>query len=110
MNIAVIKSGVVVDVAQFVDVQTAQSFLDLGVWSNAESVIELPEGYGIGDSYENSVWTKVKKADVMPSSLNEQIRLLEEQNIKQSATIKALTASAQTLEDCLVEMAGIVYA
>ena len=52
MRIAVIKNGAVIDASIFDTLQLAQSFLDSGVWPEADTVLELPEGYGIGDTYD----------------------------------------------------------
>ena len=64
MNIAVIKDGVCVNVCVFQDLKTAQSFLKANVWQGASEVLEAPDGYGIGDSYADGVWTKVPSEDV----------------------------------------------
>lgn len=60
MNIAIISGGKVTDACLFDDLATAQDFLGMGVWPGAEMVLELPEGYGIGDSYDaaSGAWTK----------------------------------------------------
>ena len=58
MNIAVIKDDWVINTAVFDDLQTAQQFLEAGVWGDADEVVELPAGYGIGDSYIGSNWIK----------------------------------------------------
>ena len=60
MIIAVIKNGTVIDVSIFDTLQLAQSFSASGVWPGAETVLELPDGYGIGDSYDAQTgeWTK----------------------------------------------------
>ena len=52
MRIAVIKNGAVIDASIFDTLQLAQSFLASGVWPEADAVLELPEGYGIGDTYD----------------------------------------------------------
>lgn len=39
-----------------------------------------------------------------------QIKALEEENRTLAAKNEALTQSTQMLEDCIVEMAGVVYA
>lgn len=58
MNVGIIKSGVCINTCLFADLQTAQAFLAAGVWPDADSVTELPNGYGIGDSYDGISWTK----------------------------------------------------
>ena len=52
MTIATISNHAVIDAAVFNDIETAQSFLASGVWPEADAVLELPEGYGIGDTYD----------------------------------------------------------
>ena len=60
MNIAIIKDGMCINIALFDALETAQSFLTAGVFE-ADSVVELPDGYGIGDSYDGETWTKAPK-------------------------------------------------
>lgn len=57
MNIAIIKDGTCINIALFDSLETAQSFLTAGAFE-ADSVVELPNGYGIGDSYDGTTWTK----------------------------------------------------
>ena len=52
MTIAILSNHTVINIAVFHDIETAQSFLASGVWPEADAVIELPEGYGIGDTYD----------------------------------------------------------
>lgn len=59
MNIAVLQRGLCIDAAVFDDLETAQEFLDMGVWPDADEVEELPDGYGIGDTYDGE-WHKQK--------------------------------------------------
>lgn len=83
MNIAIIKKGLVINGAVFDDLETAQSFRVNGVWADigADSIAELPEGYGIGDSYINGEWIKaeplepeiIPESKPVPPTLEEQI-------------------------------------
>ena len=57
MNIAVIKTNICIDAADFESLYIANSFLESGVWPGADAVTPLPDGYGIGDSYHGGVWT-----------------------------------------------------
>ena len=68
MNIAIISGGKVTDACLFDDLVTAQDFLDMGVWPGAEMVLELPEDYGIGDSYDaaSGTWTKAPAPEPEP--------------------------------------------
>ena len=52
MTIAILSNQTVIDAAIFNDLETAQSFLASGVWPEADAVLELPEDYGIGDTYD----------------------------------------------------------
>lgn len=117
MNIGIIKSTVVIDAALFDDMATAQQFLALGVWPGADVVAELPEGYGIGDSYDGENWIKAPttqpeepQTEEPTPTAEERIAELETINRQQAAKITAQTQSITMLEDCLVEMAGVVYA
>lgn len=58
MNIAIISNHVVSDVALFDDLDTARGFLDQRVWPEADTVVELPEGFGVGDTFDGAEWTK----------------------------------------------------
>lgn len=68
MNVAIISGGKVTDACVFDDLATAQDFLDIGVWLGAEMVLELPDGYGIGDSYDatSGTWTKAPAPEPEP--------------------------------------------
>ena len=65
MNIAIIKDNLCVNIALFDSLETAQSFLTAGVY-DADAVVELPDGYGIGDSYDGSAWTKAPEPKPEP--------------------------------------------
>lgn len=66
MTIAIISNQVVVNVAVFNDLETAQSFLESGVWPEADAVLELPEGYGIGDTYDGEWHNQTFKPEPEP--------------------------------------------
>lgn len=66
MTIAIISNQVVVNVAVFNDLETAQSFLASGVWPEADAVLELPEGYGIGDTYDGEWHNQTFKPEPEP--------------------------------------------
>ena len=80
MNIAIISGGKVTDACLFDDLATAQSFLTAGVWPGAEMVLELPDGYGIGDSYDAALgtWTKAPEPEPEPPMPPEPTTALEE--------------------------------
>lgn len=115
MNIAILSNGNVINVATFNDIQTAQSFLTSGIWPDADGVLELSEGYGIGDSYDAQTgeWTKApapEEPEEPEPTLEERLEATEEENRQLKAQVKAQSQSLLMLEDCLVEMAGVVYA
>lgn len=62
MNIAIIKDGTCINIALFDSLETAQSFLTAGVY-DADAVVELPDGYGIGDMYDGTTWTKAPEPE-----------------------------------------------
>ena len=64
MTIAVIKDGVCINMYVFDDIVIARNFLAMNVWPGASEVLEAPDGYGIGDSYADGVWTKAPSEDV----------------------------------------------
>lgn len=116
MNIAVIKDGVCVNVCVFQDLKTAQSFLKANVWPGASEVLEAPDGYGIGDSYADGAWTKAPSERPEPvepveptPTLSERLTAAEKQNKLLSAQIKAQSERTEFLEDCIAEMATLVY-
>ena len=115
MNIAIIKDGKCVNIALFDGLETAQSFLAAGVY-DADSVVELPDGYGIGDSYADGAWTKAPSEQPEPvepveptPTLGERLTAAEKQNKLLSAQIKAQSERTEFLEDCIAEMATLVY-
>ena len=120
MNIAIISSGKVTDACVFDDFSTAQDFLSMGVWPGAEMVLELPDGYGIGDSYDAATgeWTKAPEPEPEPPidppepepTVEERLAAAEDKNRVLEAKVKAQNESITMLEDCIVEMAGVVYA
>ena len=59
MRIAIIKNQKCINTTVFEDLETAQSFLTAGVF-NADNVVELPDGFGIGDTYDGK-WTKAEQ-------------------------------------------------
>ncbi|MCL2562425.1 MAG: hypothetical protein FWE08_00085 [Oscillospiraceae bacterium] len=56
--VGVLANGVCMDVAVFCDMETARRFLEDGVWPEADGVAVLPEGYGIGDTFNGRTWQK----------------------------------------------------
>ena len=63
INVAVLSKGVVIDVSVFAkdDFTTAQEFLKMGIWEDADDVQILLEGFGIGDEFNGTDWTKKAK-------------------------------------------------
>lgn len=117
MNIAVIKDGACVNVCVFQDLKTAQSFLKANVWPGASEVLEAPDGYGIGDSYEDGEWTKapseqpeiVEPMEPTPT-LSERLAAAETKNKQLSAQLTAAGNQIEMLEGCVIELAQTVYA
>ncbi|MCL2843598.1 MAG: hypothetical protein FWE28_09140 [Oscillospiraceae bacterium] len=58
VNVGVLQAGVCVDAAVFRDAETAEACLEDGVWPEADAVVVLPEGYGIGDSFDGETWVR----------------------------------------------------
>ena len=77
MNIAIIKDRTCINIALFDSLATAQSFLTAGVY-DADTVVELPDGYGIGDSYDGSAWTKAPAPEPEPEPEPEPTATLEQ--------------------------------
>lgn len=115
MDVGIIKGGTVVNAVLFDGFDDAEAFFEAGVWPDAECVVELPEGYGIGDSYDAQTgeWTKApapEEPEDPEPTLEERLEATEEENRQLKAQVKAQSQSLLMLEDCLVEMAGVVYA
>lgn len=85
MTIAIISNHAVIDAAVFNDIETAQSFLASGVWPEADTVIELPEGYGIGDTYDgewhNQTFKPEPEPEVEPTPIERIAAAVEYQTI-----------------------------
>lgn len=57
MNYAFIKNGVCINIAIFSSLEDA---INLKPFLECDDIIELPINYGIGDKYENGLWTRVE--------------------------------------------------
>lgn len=85
MTIAILVNQTVIDAAVFNDIETAQSFLESGVWPDANTVLELPDGYGIGDTYDGE-WhhqtvTPEPEPEFEPTSIDRIAAAVEYQTI-----------------------------
>jgi len=58
MNIATIKDDVCIGVYVFESLETARETAYTGLLGDMDDLLELPDGYGIGDSYLNGGWSK----------------------------------------------------
>ena len=58
IQVAVMKNGVCKDVVMFENLKTAKTFLKEGFLSDADDVVALAEGYGIGDILDGKAWRK----------------------------------------------------
>ena len=66
MVVAILSAQTVINAAIFDNIETAQSFLASGVWPEADAVLELPEGYGIGDTYDGEWHNQTFKPEPEP--------------------------------------------
>lgn len=72
----------------------------------------------VGDTYVNGEWqqtgnrepTEPPEPPVQQPTTKERLAALEKENKTLQAQLEASIQSNQMLEDCLVEMAGVVYA
>lgn len=64
MNIAILKDKNVTNTVVFDNFETAQEFFNNGVWPDTDDIMELPEGYGIGDSYIDGEWIKAPQPEL----------------------------------------------
>lgn len=84
----------------------------VGSWAPAN------EDTVVGDTYVNGEWQLTgNREPVEPPepptpqpTTDERVEVLERENKTLQAQLEAMIQSNQMLEDCLVEMAGIVYA
>lgn len=93
MNIAIIKDGTCINIVVFDRLDTAQQFLTAGVYQ-ADSIIELPDGYGIGDSYDGSTWTKAPEPvepEPEPEPVEPEVTLEERVAAIETAIMEGLT-------------------
>ena len=72
MNVAIMKTDLdgftIIGTAVFDNIKTAQKFIKDGVWDGteldaADSVAELPEGFGIGDRRIGKKWVKAPQPE-----------------------------------------------
>ena len=68
INIGIMRKGVCIEVAVFDSIETAQAFFAAGMWVDADTIAEIPDGYGIGDLFDGEDWTKQDpgEPDTMP--------------------------------------------
>lgn len=114
MTIAVIKDGKCIHMCVFDDMVIARNFLSAGVWPGASDVLEAADGYGIGDSYADGVWTKAPSEKPEPTeptpTLSERLAAAETKNKQLSAQLTAAGNQIEMLEGCVIELAQTVYA
>jgi len=98
MNIAVLKQERIIDCLVFDSLDTAQLFLQQGIFNNADDVKELPEGFGIGDKYINDQFKKSVKSDVDIKNEQKQQILQDLENLD-----KKSIRDAEDLTDLLIQ-------
>lgn len=71
----------------------------------------VPTGYGIGDTYSNGVWSKAKSTLPTPDPTTHQPNIgdLIDENKLLKAQLQAQTERSDFIEDCIAEMATVVY-
>lgn len=72
-KIGIMQDGLCIDAAVFPSLKEAKAFFDQGLWPQADGVLKLPEGYGIGDRYVGKKWVKQVEKEV-----EEMLEVLEE--------------------------------
>ena len=101
MTYAIIENNIVINIAE-------------SIYALNENWIAVPSGLyvSIGDSYENNIFYDPNgNLRLTPEMFmaQEKITKLEEENTLKSAQIQALSDRNDFLEDCIAEMAGIIY-
>ena len=88
----------------------AESFMPLNVnWIQVPANVPV----SIGDRFDGTMfYSQEGKMRVAPEVEQAQVRIkeLEEDNVLKTAQIQALSDRNDFLEDCMAEMAGIIYA
>ena len=100
MDIAIIKDKLVIDAAVFDDIDTAQEFLELDVWPGAEAVVELHNGYAIGDGYDITTgeWTHIATYVPEPEEPDEPVEpkpTTEERLTALESDVAAITSAVE---------------
>jgi|GEM_PF-5968495 len=97
MDIAIIKNSICMDTAVFDDLKSARQFLGNNVWPEADTVTELPTGYGIGDSFDGETWRTVARPAAEP-----------EVNLKTNLEADTLEGRIADVESGLLELAALL--
>lgn len=67
MNYAFIKNNICFNIAVFDDIEIVEEFkIVLKQDGIVDDIPALPEGFGIGDKYEDGVWTKAETIPELP--------------------------------------------
>ena len=56
VRVGILKDEACIDAAEFERLEDAEAFLAGGVWPLANAVVELEEGFGIGDLFLDGTW------------------------------------------------------
>lgn len=67
MDIAAIKNNICISVYIFKSLDDAQIFIESGLLGDVDLVTELPDGFGVGDSFIDNTWSKKR----IPASITE---------------------------------------
>jgi hypothetical protein len=78
MKVGIMKNTLCINAAVFETIETARKFLADGVWTDADDVQELPEGFGIGDSFIDGAWVKAPEPEVEPILVDDDIITMEQ--------------------------------
>lgn len=106
MKIGILRDGVCIDVCVFDSLGVARDFLSQGVWKGANQVLSIPGGFGIGDKYSNGKWERLNFPENPEPT---PISLLQEENKLLKSQLQAQTERSDFIEDCIAEMAMMVY-
>lgn len=66
MMIATLKDDVVINVYDYESMQEAQDLFEKGAFPPADGIVELKDGFWIGDSYKDGVWSKDHATEELP--------------------------------------------
>lgn len=105
MIYGVVKNNTCVNAIVFDNPPTQQE-KEAIIQDQLDALIEMPDGFWIGDHYQNNVWEKAPKNQTD----SQKIDALSSENKLLKAQLQAQTDRSDFIEEVIAEMATQVYA